>query len=417
MDEGGILSDRADEFLALCRERAEGAGLRPDGFLPECAKHMVEVNTPPARSPGELGEAYLGNLGLALGAGRELGLRLYPLATYPLRVEPSMRHEERYEMQARAVGRERFLHAGRCAGVHLHLEVEPGTVDGRAAVSYGSTEAAREELLGVYNLGVALDAALVVLSRSCPFYDGRATGLANRACLYRGDEELAPHGVYASLQAVGGLRPYATSTEGLVADQFDRLHAWLGVLDGAGVRREVFYREGGGLLSSSSWNPVRLNGHGTVELRGIDSTYPSTVLAVCALAKGAADRVRREALEVVPEEGRRAFEVRGGTLCVPDHGYMKGELFREAATRGVESPAVVAYLDSVLGFCGQPEVLAALKEGEHYRTVERDLLRRFPPTLSEEEGRRLVREACDGLEGEVAALANALRGEAVADGG
>ncbi len=207
MDEAGVLSDRADDLLALCRERAEDAGSDPSNFLPECARHMVEVNTSPARSLEELSEEYLGNLRLAIGAGRELGLRLYPLATYPLRVNPSMRDEPRYEMQARAVGRERFLHAGRCAGVHLHLEVEPETVEGRVGVAYGSTEAAREELLNVYNLGISLDAALLALSRSCPFYEGRGTGLANRTCFYRGDRELAPQGVYAFLEPVGGLRP------------------------------------------------------------------------------------------------------------------------------------------------------------------------------------------------------------------
>ena len=417
VDEAGVLADRADEFLAACRERAEDAGISPDGFLPECARHMVEINTTPACSIEVLSREYLEHVGLALEAGRELGLRLYPLATYPLRVRPSMRDEARYEMQARAVGRERFLHAGRCAGVHLHLEVEPGTVDGRAGVSFGSTEAAREELLNAYNLGVALDAALLALSRSCPFYEGLATGLANRTCYYRGDEKLAPDGVYALLKEVGGLRPYAADTEDLVARQFDRLHAWLGTLEGAGVDRELFFAEGGGLLKSSSWNPVRLNTHGTVELRGVDSNYPGTVLPVCALAKGVVDRVRSQGLTVVSEEGRRTFEVVDGALAVPDHGYMKGELFREAATGGVESPAVVAYLDSVLDFCGSSELFGALKEGDRYRSVERDLLRNFPSTLSEEEGLRLVREACDGLDRDVAALRQARTGEAVADSG
>lgn len=417
MDEAGALSDRADEFLALCRERAEDAGVSSEGFLPECARHMVEVNTPPARSLEELSGEYLGTLELALGAGRELGLRLYPLATYPLRVEPSMRDETRYEIQARTVGRERFSHAGRCAGVHLHLEVEPGTVDGTVGVSYGSTKAAREELLNAYNLGVALDSALLALSRSCPFYDGRATGLANRTCYYRGDAELAPGGLYAHLEAVGGLRPYAARTEDLVADQFDRLHAWLATLDRAGISRKHFYEEGGGLLSSSSWNPVRLNTHGTVELRGIDSNYPKTVLAICALAKGAADRVRREGLTVLPEEGQRTFEVVDGALVVPDFAYVKGELFREAATEGLDSPVIAAYLDSVLDFCGDPELLGTVKEGEGYRSVERYLLRSFSSTLSEEEGLELVREACDGLDRDVAARGRARTGEAVADGG
>lgn len=69
----------------------------------------------------------------------------------------------------------------------------------------------------------------------------------------------------------------------------------------------------------------------------------------------------------------------------------------------MESPAVVAYLDSVLGLCDDPEVVEALKEGDRYRSVERDLLKTFPSTLSEGEGLRLVREVCDGRERDVAA--------------
>jgi carboxylate-amine ligase len=44
---------------------------------------MVEINTPPAHSLAELSRKYLDRVELALRSGWELGLRLYPLATYP----------------------------------------------------------------------------------------------------------------------------------------------------------------------------------------------------------------------------------------------------------------------------------------------------------------------------------------------
>jgi hypothetical protein len=82
----------------------------------------VEVSTPPARSLADLEREYLNNLRLALRAARPLGLRLYPLGAYPLPFDPAMRDGLDYEMQVRVVGPERFMHAGRCAGMHLHLE-------------------------------------------------------------------------------------------------------------------------------------------------------------------------------------------------------------------------------------------------------------------------------------------------------
>jgi carboxylate-amine ligase len=409
VDEDGVLSNRADEFLTLCKEEAEASGRAPEGFAPECARSMVEINTPPVHSLAELAREYAASLGLALDAGRELGLRLYPLATYPLPVQPDIREEPRYQLQARAVGRERFLHAGRCVGAHLHLEVGGGTVDPRAVISHASEEAAREELLNTYNLATALDAALIALTRSCPFYEGIADGMAARTALYRGDPELAPHGLYAQLQEVGGLLPYADSTAQLVEQQFARYHAWLAVLDRAGVKHRFFSEMGGALLEASSWNPVRLNRHGTIELRGIDSNYPEKVMEACALVKSAADRVRRERLAVVPQEGMGVFEVVGDTLLVPDFEYLNGELLRAAVTGGVESPEVTSYLDSLLRFAspGGENDFGGLSKGRVYRTTEGEILQGFDPPVSfigEEKGLGLVREACNELEKQVTSL-------------
>src|SRR5215210_7973045 len=409
VDEYGALSNRADEFLARCQEVAEAAGRDPESYAPECARSMVEINTPPVYSLEELSREYLANLELALEAGRVLGLRLYPLATYPLHVEPVMRDEPHYQIQARAVGRERFSHAGRCAGMHLHLEVARGTVNSRVGVSYGSEKAAREELLNLYNLATAFDAALIALTRSCPFYEGIADGTAARTALYRGDPYLAPHGLYTRLQEVGGLLPYATSAEKLVEQQFARYHAWLETLDRAGVKRRLFFDMGGALLEASSWNPVRVNRHGTVELRGIDSNHPETVLAISALLCSAAARVRREGFTVLPRENLHVFEVVGETLFVPDFEYLNGELFRAAMREGNQSPEVVSYLDSVLWFSGAGEGPSSetLRASGRYLTTEAEILHSFASpvsSISEERGLELVREACGELERQVTAL-------------
>jgi gamma-glutamyl:cysteine ligase YbdK (ATP-grasp superfamily) len=47
VDEDGVLSNRADEFLTRCREAAVAAGRDPGSYAPECARSMVEINTPP----------------------------------------------------------------------------------------------------------------------------------------------------------------------------------------------------------------------------------------------------------------------------------------------------------------------------------------------------------------------------------
>jgi Glutamate-cysteine ligase family 2(GCS2) len=364
----------------------------------------VEVSTPPVHTLAQLERAYLGNLRLALRAARSLGIRLYPLGTYPLPMRPTMRDEPDYQVQVRTVGPERFVHAGRCAGTHLHLELAEGTIDASAGIAASAPASARAEALNLYNLATALDPALISLTRSCPFYEGVATGVACRTVRYRGSREFGWDGVYTDLAPVGALLPYAQDVEQLVQGQFDRYDAWLEAMDEAGVERRLFLEAGGDLLRAA-WNPVRLNRQGTVELRGMDSNYPDVTLTAAALILGAADRVRWEGLTVMPDDGVRAFEVDGKTLRVPGFGYLGGELLHAAVTGGPESQEATAYVDSVLGFVGGDGRLAALRshrarEGR-YPTTEARILEGYPPhdgDLTQETGLRLVLEACGQLE-------------------
>ncbi|QXE23471.1 glutamate-cysteine ligase family 2 [Richelia sinica FACHB-800] len=412
VDENGYLSDRADEFLDSCHLMAQAQGINPNYFVPEFVKSMVEINTPPAYTGIELAREYLKNLKLALSVSRQMHLRLYPLSSYPLHIMPVMRDRPNYHIQARTVGYDKFLHAGKCTGTHLHLEVPAGVIDPRVAVSYNSTSAEREELLNIYNLATACDSALISLTRACPFYEGQAIGLAAHTIRYRGSEVFGWEGVYTNLQAVGGLMPYAETVEDLVEQQFARYYTWLQALEKAGIERHQFLESGGSLLKSA-WNPIRLNKIGTVEVRCIDSNYPSVTLAIIILLENAANRVRHENLTVRPAKGVEVFELAGNHLYVPDFAYLNGQLLYTAATEGMKSPRVQAYVDSIFKFA-----MSEAKEGahfleklsqdmEHYQTIEAEILQEFTPTtaqLSLDAGLRLVRECCEKLEVQVSWL-------------
>jgi glutamate-cysteine ligase len=102
--EDSVLSNSADELLAGCWETARSAGKDPACFAPEVSSGMIEVIVSPVRSLAELSGEYVECLKLALEAGRGTGLRLYPLATYPLPISPALRDEPRYRMQAQTLG-------------------------------------------------------------------------------------------------------------------------------------------------------------------------------------------------------------------------------------------------------------------------------------------------------------------------
>jgi carboxylate-amine ligase len=376
-------------------------------FAPEFVLGLVEVNSPPVYALSELEREYARNLQLALRAARSLGLRLYPLGSYPLPLEPAARDGLDYRVQVGTVGPQRFVDAGRCAGTHLHLELRAGTVDETAAISATAPAAAREEVLNIYNLATALDPALIALTRSCPFFEGRATGMAVRTVHYRGNAAFGWQGVYTDLPQVGALLPYADDAEHLIKQQFDRYEAWLAAMDRAGVERRHFVEAGGDLLRPA-WNPVRLNRQGTLELRGMDSNYLEVTLTVVAMILGTADRVRRDGLEVVPDTGVSAFEVTGDVLRVPGFGRLNGELLRAAVTGGANDETVAAYVDSILDLAGEDERLAELRRHRRvtgaYPTTEAGILKVYDAGdghLSEDEALQLVLEACDELEAQV----------------
>jgi hypothetical protein len=408
VDRRGALSDLADLFLRECREEARAEGLDTRCFQGESVMGLVEMTTPPSHGVEEIISHYLSNLELALGVASDLGLALYPLGTYPLPINPVLRDDPGYRVKASVLGRRRFSHAGRCAGTHLHLEVPVGTVWPDVKAALDAPLAAQRELLGFYNLATALDPANVALTRACPFYEGDVDGFAARTVHYRGI--LGFDGVYANLQEVGGLSAYASRVEDLVDQQRARYRVWFKAMDRAGVERRHFAQAGGN-LHRASWNPVRLSHHGTVEFRSMDANFPEMVLAACVLIHGAAERVRRERLEVRPSRGVLTLEPEGELLYVPIFSYLNGELLSAAVTRGVQDPRVEAYLDSIVKFAApyleRPELVEPLVSSGGYKTTEAEVLESFPTTkvsLTREEGLSLVREACLRLKEQVSSL-------------
>src|SRR5215207_3345519 len=408
VDRWGALSDLADPFLRRCWDAARAEGLDPLCFKAECVKSLVEVVTPPSPRLADLIEEYLNSLGLALQVASELGLALYPLGRYPLPISPVVREDPDYRVKASTIGHGKFSHAGRCAGAHLHLELPTGTVWPDVKAALDAPAAAQRELLGLYNLATALDPALVALTRACPYYEGRTDWFAARTVHYRGILDF--EGLYADLPEVGGLSPYASRVEDLVDQQRSRYRAWFSAMDLAGVERRHF-AQAGGSLHRASWNPVRLSHHGTVEIRSMDANFPEMVLAVCALIRGATERVRHERLEVRPSRGVLALEPDGDLLHVPIFSYLNGELLAAAATRGVQDQRVEAYVDSVMRFTSpyleSPELVEPLGSSGSYRTTECEIVETFPDlgaSLTREQGLSLVRGACSRMDEQVSSL-------------
>src|SRR3712207_8750113 len=100
-------------------------------------------------------------------------------------------------------------------------------------------------------------------------------------------------------------------------------------MDWAGVDRRLFASTRSN-LHRASWNPVRLNYHGTVEIRSMDANFPEVILAVCALICGAVDRLRREHLRAWPTRQVRTIELDRDELLAPHLSYLTDQLLGAA---------------------------------------------------------------------------------------
>ena len=409
VDSRGFLSHRADELLAGCWDLARKRDRPTDCFAPEFVKSIVEINSVPVDGFAELTAEYLDLLKILIEVGKDLDLRIYPLSTYPLYNTPVMRNKPEYHLQVRTVGAGRFDNAAKCTGTHIHLDLPDDVVDPTIGIAYNSSAEARQRVLDIYNLATAFDAAIIALSRACPFYDGTVAGKAMRTIHYRGSAKFGWQGVYTELQTVGGLMPYAETVEELIEQLFHRYYTWLQAMDRAGVDRRMFLDSGGSLLTAG-WNPIRLNEIGTVELRGADSNYPQVTLAMVALISEAANRVRQEDLRVRPKPGVKTLQLQGQELLVPEFDYLNNELLYAAVTEGIDNAAVKDYLNSILEFSCYSDreashYLARFQtELGEYTTTEAQLLKDFPTTtgtISQSDALALVRHCCDRLEEEV----------------
>lgn len=133
------------------------------------------------------------------------------------------------------------------------------------------------------------------------------------------------------------------------------------------------------------------------EIRSMDANFPEMELAVCALIRGAAERVRRERLEVRPGRGVLTLEPDGDLLHVPIFSYLNGELLGAAVSRGVLDHRFEAYVDSVVSFASpyleSPELVEPLGSSGSYRTTEREIVESLPDpgtSLTREQGLSLV---------------------------
>jgi hypothetical protein len=311
---------------------------------------MIEIVTPPHTEVPDAILQVVKDFQSVISCAEKEKLVLYAYGTYPGSFSPHFRTKRRYQIQEEIFGKQRFSIAGRCVGLHIHYSLPWGVFDEETkSVKQLVNSKNKEGLIGMYNLAIAMDPALTTLTQSSPFYQGERLGKDSRAIMYRGGNEMKnPDGLYANHPEFGALPSYESTNTDLLHLISDRSKKWATILRGIGRRITSFKKPGVEL--TTNWSPVRINQHGTIEIRGLDMNHPDIVVAIAMLIKFIFKTVQEKHLTVVVSDAaiQKPFRYDGVSITIPPATYVRTELQPRAAYAGLEDDLIYAYCSGLL---------------------------------------------------------------------
>jgi hypothetical protein len=110
-------------------------------------------------------------------------------------------------------------------------------------------------------------------------------------------------------------------------------------------------KECGQAMLDSSWKPVKITTHGTIEQRGSDMNYFSRILGLSSALKYIAMHIQKSSVSVVPGDigDKEPFKEEAGVLFVPSFERVK-HLEKVSATRGFEDKEAYMYAKKFVDF-------------------------------------------------------------------
>jgi len=320
IDTEGRISPRASEVIHALRKR------HPDiRVVPEIGKNMIEFNSYPDVYPDNPALDLMRSLELASQVCEEKGVMMYPFGTYPGRFKPEFTDKPVYALKKKIFGPARSEILCRTAGFHHHYTLPKGVFDSRKKeVRLMKKSKLERTMISSYNLEIAADPVLTLLTQSSPFYQGKNFAKDTRVIAYRGGKKLRyMEGAYANLQQMGGLPPYKQTATDLFISLRKRWKRWEDEVSKADPDADF-----GRLYPYKldiGWHPVKINKHGTLEQRGMDVNFVSTVLGVTVLLKYCLKEIHREFIEVIPADFGvdEAFKIEKNIMYIPPHTYVR----------------------------------------------------------------------------------------------
>ena len=346
INKNGYIVNGADTILKRAKQ---GKNLT---IKKECAGNTIEIASYPNEMVPHTMEHLLKELEYLISIAEKENILLCPLATYPGKFNPFMRNDKPYKIKESIFGKNRWKIAGRCVGFHSHYTLPKGIFDSQLRVlKMFIRSKIKDSLVNSYNLLIAADPALTTFMQSSPFYQGKHIGKDSRVIMYRGGEHLNNmDGLYANLEEFGSLPPYKITALDIIDIISTRYEKWKSYVISLGLNIKVLSLYGS--ILDTTWNPVKINPNGTLEQRGMDMNHPIYIAGIGVIIRWTLKKLQEEFYAVVPSEIgiKEPFKVEGDIIYIPPYPYVRNELQKLSAYKGLDSDVIYNYCKRLLRF-------------------------------------------------------------------
>lgn len=310
----------------------------------EAAKSMIETVSLPSKRLQTSSQNLVRNL-LRLDELAEKEERyLYPFGTYFWKNDPVFRRKRWYTIQAKLLGEERWKNAGMCCGFHQHYTLPRGVFDHKARFIQKKRSKINKPFIDSYNFLTALDPILTTIAQSSPYVDGKHLAKDSRLLMYRGGKFLGySKGMYTKRRLFGALSSYKMTVSDLSSTLRRRQQKWKSLMEEQGFDTSRYITKTNTL--KFTWNPVKVNPHGTLEYRGADMNMLSNLFAAATMLKFSLRKIQQDFLVVVPLDIKleECFSVENNMVFIPPFSQIR-TLQKRAAYEGLANDDVYIYV-------------------------------------------------------------------------
>lgn len=346
IDSQGKIVNAADDILNKAK-KGGSMSIKKENSL-----SMIEVASYPNEMIPDAMNHLLDELEHAIQIAEKFGALLCPLGLYPGRFSPIMRNDLKYEIKKSIFGKQKYKIEARCAGFHCHYTLPRGIFDSQIrALKLLVRSKIKDSFVNSYNMMIAADPALTCFMQSSPFYQGEYMGKDSRIIMYRGGEALNNNaGLYADFEDFGGMPHYKSTTLDIMDLITTRFQKWKSYIKSLGLNIKVLSLYGSTLYTT--WGPVRISPHGTLEQRGMDMNHPKYIISMGVLIKFILKKLQEEHYAVIPSEIgiKEPFKAEKDVIYIPPYSYVGNTLQRLSAYKGLDSDIIYNYCRRFLKF-------------------------------------------------------------------